>query len=271
MEKLNQSKDYVLDILASSWPILAKIVMGILGLIVALYIIKIIVKIIIKLLNLAKAHKLDEKINDIEIVEGKKLNFDTIKSVSTFIKYVLYVILVMIGAEFLGLEIVSKQISDLISYTPKLVSGIIIFVIGLLFANFVKNALKSLFDSMDLSGAKMISQIVFFLILIFMSITALNQAEIDTQIITQNLTLIIGAFLLAFAIAFGFGARVIVGKLMHTFYARKMFEVGQKVIFNGQDFIVDDVKSVSIILKNSKGRLIVPINDLMENQVQLQD
>jgi uncharacterized membrane protein (DUF485 family) len=271
MEKINESKDFIVDVLASSWPVILKIVMGIVGLIVALYVIKLIVKIIIKLLNLAKAHKLDDKINEIEIVEGKKLNFNTIKSVSTFIKYVLYVILIMIGAEFLGLEIVSKQISDLISYTPKLVSGIIIFVIGLLFANFVKNALKSLFESMDLSGAKMISQLVFFLILIFMSITALNQAEIDTQIITQNLTLIISAFLLAFAIAFGLGAKEVVGKLLKSFYARKTFEIGQNITFQGENYTIESVENISAILKNSKGKLVVPINDLVENQVQMQD
>ena len=83
--------------------------------------------------------------------------------------------------------------------------------------------------------------------------------------------MIMAAFLLAFAIAFGFGARAVVSKLMHTFYARKMFEVGQKIIFKEEEYTVDEVKSISIILKNSKGRVLVPIIDLMDNQVQMQD
>jgi small-conductance mechanosensitive channel len=124
---------------------------------------------------------------------------------------------------------------------------------------------------MDLSGGKIISQVVFFLILIFISITALNQAGIDTTIITSNITMILAAFLLAFALAFGLGARHIVAKLMHTFYARKMFEVGQKIVFNEDNYTIEEVKSISVILKNENGKIIVPINVLMDNQVQLQD
>lgn len=124
---------------------------------------------------------------------------------------------------------------------------------------------------MDLSGGKMISQVVFFLLLTFISITALNQAGIDTQIITNNINMIIAAFLLAFAIAFGLGAREVVGKLLNTFYARKTFEIGQHIIFNNETYTIEAVQSISVILKNSKGKLIVPIKDLVENQVQMQD
>lgn len=185
-----------------------------------------VVKLVKKILKVAKANRLDGKLNDIEIIEGKKLNFDTIKFVSKIIKYLFYIIIFVNASDIMGLEIITEQISDLLSYLPQLFAALVIFIIGLLFANFVKNGLKSLFESMDLSGCKMISQVVFFLILTFISITALNQAGIDTEIVANNINMIIAAFLLAFAIAFGFGAREVVSKLLKTFYARKTFEVG---------------------------------------------
>ena len=275
MEKVTEFKDIAMQSLTSMWLEITAIFPSIIGAIVILLfgwiMTKLIVKLIKRVLKLAKADKLDDKLNNIEIVEGKKLNFDTIKIVSNFVKWVMYIILIIMISDILGLEIISNQISELLSYLPQLFAALIIFTLGLLFANFVKKGLKSFFESMDLSGGKIISQVVFFLILIFISITALNQAGIDTTIITSNITMILAAFLLAFAIAFGLGAKNVVGKLMHTFYARKMFEVGQKIKFDGKDFTVDEVKSISIILKNAEGRLIVPINDLMENQVQTQD
>ena len=275
MEKVTEFKDIAMQSLTSMWLEITKIFPNIIGAIIVFIfgwiMTKIIVKLIKKVLKLAKADKLDDKLNDIEIVEGKKLNFDTVKIVSNFVKWVMYIVLIIMVSDIIGLEIISNQISELLSYLPQLFAALIIFTLGLLFANFVKKGLKSFFESMDLSGGKIISQVVFFLILIFISITALNQAGIDTTIITSNITMILAAFLLAFAIAFGLGAKNVVGKLMHTFYARKMFEVGQKIKFDGKDFTVDEVKSISIILKNAEGRLIVPINDLMENQVQTQD
>lgn len=275
MEKVSGFKDIAMESLTTMWLEISKIFPNIIGalfvLIIGFFMTKLIVKIIKKVLKLAKVSKLDEKINEIEIVEGKNLNFDTIKVVSSFIKWLMYIMLIIIASDIMNLKIISEQIGELLSYLPKLLTALVIFMIGLLFANFVKNGLKSLFESMDMSGGKAISQVVFFLLLIFITITALNQAGIDTEIISNNINMIIAAFLLAFAIAFGLGAREIVGKLLKTFYARKIYEVGQEITFNDESYIIDTVQSISIILKNSKGKLIVPIDDLIENQVQMQD
>lgn len=275
MEKVSEFSDVAMKSLTNIWLEVTEIFPNIIGalivLIIGWIITKLVVKLIKKILKVAKANKLDDKLNEIEIIEGKKLNFDTIKVVSKIVKYLMYIVIFVTASEIMGLEIITEQISDLLSYLPQLFAALVIFILGLLFANFVKNGLKSLFESMDLSGGKMISQVVFFLILTFISITALNQAGINTEIITNNINMIIAAFLLAFAIAFGFGAREVVGKLLRTFYARKTFEVGQKIIFNDQTYTIDEVKSISVVLKNENGRLIVPINDITENQVQMQD
>ncbi|MDB9720922.1 hypothetical protein OAA67_03495 [Winogradskyella sp.] len=275
MEKVSEFSDVALKSLTNIWLEITKIFPNIIGafivLIIGWLITKLVVKVIKKVLKLAKANKLDEKLNEIEIIEGKKLEFDTIIVVSKLVKYLMYMILFVTASDIMGLDIITNQISDLLSYLPKLFSALIIFIVGLLFANFVKNGLKSLFESMDLSGGKMISQVVFFLMLTFISITALNQAGIDTEIITNNINMIIAAFLLAFAIAFGLGAREIVGKLLKGFYARKTFEVGQRIYFQNEHYTVGAVENISVILKSNSGNLIVPINELVENQVQIQD
>lgn len=275
MDKVTEFKDVAMQSLTSMWLEITKIFPNIIGALVVLIIgwlvTKLIVKIIKKVLKLAKAHKLDEKLNTIEIVEGKNLNFDTIKVVSKFVKWVMYIVLLTTASDIIGLEIISNQISNLLGYLPKLFAALVIFILGLLFANFVKNGLKSLFESMDLSGGKMISQVVFFLLLTFISITALNQAGIDTEIITNNINMIIAAFLLAFAIAFGLGAREVVGKLLKMFYARKIYEVGQRIVFNNKEYTVDAVENISIILADDKGKIVVPINDIIESQVQMQN
>ena len=233
MEKATQWKDMAMESLSTMWLEISKIFPNIIGTIIVLVfgwlLTKLIVKIIKKALKLAKANKLDDAINEIEIVEGKKLNFDTIKVVSSFVKWIMYIMLLIMASDIMNLTMISEQISNLLAYLPQLFAALVIFTIGLILANLIKKGLKSFFESMDLSGAKIISQVVFFIILIFVSITALNQAGIDTEIITSNLTMILAAFLLAFALAFGFGAQKIVGDLLRTFYTRKTYEIGQKI------------------------------------------
>lgn len=275
MEKATQWKDIAMESLSKMWLEITGIFPNIIGTLVVLIIgwllTKLMVKIIKKALKLAKANKLDDTINEIEIVEGKKLNFDTIKIVSSFVKWVMYIMLIIMASDILGLTIISEQISNLLGYLPQLFAALVIFTIGLILANFIKKGLKSFFESMDLSGSKIISQVVFFILLIFISITALNQAGVNTEIITSNLTMILAAFLLAFALAFGFGAQKVVGDLLRTFYTRKTYEIGQKIEFNGVKGEVESIDGITITVKTDKEKIIVPIKDIVESQVKIQD
>lgn len=275
MDKVTEIKNNALDSLGGMWPeissMLMNVVIALVVLIIGWLIAKIIVRLIKKALKLAKANKLDDKLNEIEIVEGKQLNFDTIKIVSTFVKWVIYIMILIVVSEILNLETLSEQISKFLEYLPQLFVALVIFTLGLLFANFVKKGLQSFFESMDLSGGKIISQIVFFLLVIFISITALNQAGVNTEIITSNLTMILAAFLLSFALAFGLGAREVIADLLRTFYTRKTYEVGKKIEFEGKVYEVDSISNITVVLKSSEGKLVVPIKDIVENQIRVID
>ncbi len=274
MEKISEWNETVRNSLSTMGEELGKVIPNILGALVILIIgwllTKIVVGIIRKALKLAKANKLDDRINAIELFEGKKLNFNTIKVVTKFVKYIMYIMLLIMITDILNLTMISEEIKNLLQYLPKLFSALVIFTIGLLLANAVKKGIKSFFESMDLSGAKIISQAVFMLLLIFISITALNQAGVDTEIITSNITMILGAFLLAFAIAFGLGAQKVVGDLLRTFYARKTYEIGQKIKFNDVEGEVEAIDSIMIVLKTKDGKKIIPIKDLVESQVHIE-
>ncbi|WP_341216021.1 mechanosensitive ion channel domain-containing protein [uncultured Wocania sp.] len=275
MEKITAWNEGVINSLSAMTEEVAAVIPNIFGAIAILIIgwlaTKLIVGIVRKTLKLAKADKLDDKINEIEIFEGKKLNFNIIKIVTKFVKWIMYIMLLIIVTDILNLTMVSEEIRNFLGYLPKLFSALIVFTIGLLLANFIKKAIKSFFESMDLSGSKIISQIVFFLLLTFISITALNQAGVDTEIITSNITMILAGFLLAFALAFGFGAQNVVGDLLKTFYARKTYEIGQKIEFNNIKGEVETVNNISVTLKTEQGKLIVPIKDIVESQVKIQD
>ena len=275
MEKISEWNKSIMNSLSAITEEIAKVIPNLLGAIVIIIIgwlaTKLIVGIVKKALKLAKADKLDDKINEIELLEGKNLNFNVIKIITKFLKWLLYILILVIVTDILNLTMVSEEIKNFLGYLPKLFSALIIFIIGLLLANFIKKTVKSFFESMDLSGSKLISQIIFFLILIFISVTALNQAGVNTEIITGNITLILAGFLLAFSLAFGFGAQKVVGDLLKTFYARKTYEIGQQIEFNDIKGEVESINNITVTLKTDNGKLVVPISDIVESQVRIQD
>ena len=275
MDKISNWNESVLSSLKSIIEEISSIIPNILGalaiLIIGWLITKIVISILKKALKLAKADKLDEKINEIELFGDKKLNFNVITIITKFVKWFLYIMIIIVVTEILNLTIVSEEIKNFLSYIPQLFSALIILIVGLLFANMVKKGIKSFFDSMDLFGSKIVSQVVFIILLVFVSITALNQAGINTEIITSNITMILAAFLLAFALAMGFGSQKIVSELLKTFYARRTYEIGQVIHFQDISGEVVAINSISVTLKTEEGKIVVPIKDIVENQVRIQD
>ena len=251
--------------------IIPNIIAAILVLIFGWLLTKLVVKIIQKSLRLAKADKIDDKLNEIKLFGDKEIKFNVIKIVCKFVKWIMYFILLILISDILNLTIISQEISNLLRYLPQLLSALIIFTFGLLLANFVKKTIQSFFESMDLSGSKIISQLAFTVLFIIVTITALNQAGIDTEIITSNITLILAGFLLAFAIAFGLGAQKVVANLLSAFYARKTYEIGQKIIYKGEVAEVEAIHNISMVLKTKAGKKVIPIKDIVDSEIEIQE
>jgi len=268
LDQLKESFQNIWQDIAASAPK----ILGIIALVIIFFIVvKIVTSVIRKLLLKANVNKLGDKINQIELSEGKTLNINLVNVIVKTIKWLFYLVFISIIADMLELTMVSEGLNSFLGYLPKLFTALIIVVLGLLFATFVKKSLQSLFESVELSGGKLLSQLVFILLMILITITALNQAEINTEIITSNLKMILAAFLLAFALAFGLGARNVIEKVLNTFYTRKLYEIGQVIEFNGIRGEVEAINSISITLKTEKGKLIVPVKDIVESQVRIQD
>ncbi len=266
MEKLTELKNMAIDNFSTTG---VSILKALLVLLFGWLFIKLLLVLLKRALKAAKINKLGEKLNDIEIFEGKKLNVDLSKIIVSFIKWSLLLMLIIVVSEMMGLSIISEEIGNLISYLPQLLSAAAIFVIGLFIANFVKKSIQSFFKSFELSGSKIVSQLVFFILLAIISITALNQAGINTDIITSNLNLIFGAFLASFALAIGLGAREVVADLLRTFYARRTYEVGQRIKFNNVEGDILAIDDISMTLKTTTGKLIIPIKDIVNSQVEI--
>ncbi len=247
------------------------IIGAILIIIIGWLITKIVIMVLRRILKFSKVDKLTEIINEKKIFGENDLKFNTSKVILSFVKWILFLVFLIVAADIMNWEIVSIEIGKLLSYLPKLFSAIALFMVGLYIANFVKKAIKGLFESFDLVGAKPISSLVFYIIAIIITVTALNQAGIQTDIITNNLTIILGAFLGAIAIGLGFGSKEIVGDLLKTFFTRKNFEIGQKITCNNIVGTVESIENITMTIRTAKGKVVLPIKDVVSSQIEIED
>lgn len=252
------------------YEIVPNIVGAILFILIGWLVVKLILFIVKKSLKLTKIDVLASKINDNGTLLKSTSKIEPTKIILAFLKWFLILILVIIGSDLFGLNIVSSGAGKLIDYLPRIFSSIVIFGFGLYLASLIRKSIYSLLKSFDLNGSKLISSIFFFIIVAIVSITALNQAGINTSIITNNLSLILGAFLATFVLALGLGSRDIVYRLLLGFYSKKNFEIGQKVKIDDYEGIILSIDNISVIVENNNGNKIVfPIKQIANKKIEI--
>lgn len=247
--------------------ILPKILLGIGFLICAILVYKIVLWSCKKILKVSRIDKLNEMIQKNELFSGSNFKLDLGDVILGVVKFILVLIIMIVGADFLNLTIVSVQIGKLLEYLPQLFTGVLIFMVGVYFASKAKKLIYNLIKSLDAGGAKAISGVVFYLIVIFVSITALNQIGIETEIISKNISYFIGAALVSITIAVGLGSRDIVYRLILGYYTKKNLEIGMRIQLNEIVGTIEAIDNICLVLQTGQQRMVIPIKKINNSEV----
>jgi len=254
------------------YKILPNIIGAILFFILAWILLKIILFIVRKSLKLTKIDTLASKISENGTLFNSSIRIEPSRIVIAFLKWFLILVFVVVGSDIFGLTIVSNEAGRLIDYLPKIFSALIIFGFGLYLASLIKKSVYTMLRSLDLSGSKLISSILFGVIIAIVSITALNQAGVHTDIVTDNLSLILGAFLAAFTIALGLGSRDIIYRLLLGFYSRKNLGVGQKIKVDDFEGFVISMDNIYVVLEGDSGtKVVYPVKTIANKTIEILD
>ena len=210
-----------------------------------------------------------EKIGVDKLLHKIKNDLSPSKVLSKAFYWLIMLVFITSAANVLGWKMLTDGIAAFMSYLPTLGISLIIFFIGVYVAELIKTMVYTAANSIGISGAKPIANIVYYLLFIFIAITALNQAGINTDIITSNLTLIMGAVLFAFAISYGFASRNIVSNMLSSFYSKGKFRAGQTIRMGEVEGVIESIDSISVTLRTESGVLVIPSKELVDGRVAI--
>ncbi|MTI87157.1 MAG: hypothetical protein FH748_04225 [Balneolaceae bacterium] len=221
-----------------------------------------------KILVSIKLDQLGEKLVETTSLDPGLLNVTPSQLISKFVYWAILLLFFISASDTLGWTMVSESINTLLNYLPQLFSSLVVFVVGLYIAGFVKQFLNTAFNSIGLAAGTVISKIVFYIILLIVATTALDQAGIDTSLITANITIILGGLLLAFAIAFGYSSREVFANIISSLYVRNNFKEGQKIQI-GEDIagIIKKIDAIHVTLQTEGDDILLPTQVLISKKV----
>lgn len=248
--------------------VIPNVIAAIFLLIVGWILANILARIVKKVMTTIKVDEAADKLHEIDIVHKSNIKIVPSKIFSKLMYYVVIFIFLIASANQLGMEPVSDLISNLVSYIPKLISAAIVLAIGLWIADKIKSVVKDSCAALGVPAAPVISSLVFYFLFINILLLALKQAEINTDFLTTNISLILGGIIFAFAIGYGIASKDTMANLLGGLYSKNKFEIGEEIrIGEVRGKIVAKDKS-SLTVKTNDSNVIVPLGQLTTNFVE---
>ena len=262
MPLLNQ----IYDQFIKSFPnVIFAVIIVIVGWILA----KIIARIVQKVLETLQVDRLADKLNDIDIVSKANLSVVPSQVLSKLMYYLVLLFSFIAATDYLEIEAISNLMSNLINYLPNLLSAIVFFIIGLLVADFVRGIVLTTCQSLSIPSAKVISSVVFYFLFLTVTMSALDQAKISTDLINSSFMIIIAGVVASFALGYGLASKDMMSNFLASFYVKNKFEAGDRITIDGIQGQIETMDNKSFVLKTSDSKIVFPLNKLAQDKVEI--
>lgn len=267
MEVFETVKKALLDRFVEMIAVLPNVIGGLLLLLIVWIIAKIIYKVVHRVLIAIKIDELGDKLKQIDLFAN--LDFKLSSAIAKGIYWFMMTIIILETSSAMGLHSVANGISGFIAYMPTLLSALLFFIIGVFIANIIKGVIAAACESMNIGAGRVISGFVFYFLVVMIAITALNQTGIETEILTQNVTILIGSIFFAIALGYAIASKDLMANMLGSFYSKGKFMVGQTIKVEGIEGKIIELDSTSAILQSGDKKVVMPLAKLANTTVEI--
>jgi small-conductance mechanosensitive channel len=223
-----------------------------------------------RLLRTVKFDALAQRLQLTNFVEQMGILMSPSALIGRFIYWIFVLLIIASAAETLHWVLVSELIQKFLGYLPKLVTGIGVFIAGSYLASLARDFIRSATGSLGISTGRILSSVLYYLLFIMVILTALEQASIDTRILSTNLLMIIGAIMLAASISYGFASRDVLSNILAGFFNRRTFQKGMVIEIDGIQGMIVAMSNVAVTLQTSETeQVVIPSHQLLTSKVKI--
>tara|TARA_B100000497_G_C7695565_1_gene424659 strand:- start:424 stop:1251 length:828 start_codon:yes stop_codon:yes gene_type:complete len=230
---------------------------------------KIVANLVDKVLSKIGIDKLGDKLNEIELVQKMNTEVKISKVFSKIIYYFLLFIFIIAATDVLNMTAISDLVMNAFNMIPKLLVGLVILIFGTLLADGIKNVVLAALDSLGIPSANLISSFLFYFLFINVVISAIAQADINTEFLEQNLSIVIAGLVAAFAIGYGLASKDMVANFLGSFYTQGKVKEGDIITIDGATGLVVEIDRNSLVMESEGKEIIIPLSLIMRQKLEI--
>jgi hypothetical protein len=165
-------------------------------------------------------------------------------------------VFIMAAFSILNLAPLTSVMEQVVGYIPKILAAMVILVLGLLLATFIRGVVGTAADRAGLSYAETLGNISYYMLAVMTFIAALNQVEIQIPLMNQLIMIAFGGLAVGFALAFGLGGRDVIGGILAGYYVRQRLHAGDEVAVAGYVGTIRDVGPTATVIETEEDGLL---------------
>ena len=168
------------------------------------------------------------------------------------------------ATDTLGLETVSAALTDLVFYIPKVGVAVLIIVLGMLAATYIKDVISLACSSAGVPQGMIVAQTFYVAAILVVFVTAINELGIDTTLLNSTIMIGFGGLIAGAALSFGLGARGAVSNLIASHYLQQLLRVGQTIRMDGVHGQIVAVTPTALVIDTADGRIVIPASHFQD-------
>ncbi len=179
--------------------------------------------------------------------------------------WVIFLVFLIKASDTLGLSMVSDALTGIANYIPKVGIAVLVLILGLIAANFVRELITMTCSSAGITHGTMVAQAVYVAVVLLIVVTAIDALGIDTELLNNTIVILLAGLIGGAALSFGLGSRNAVANLIAAHYLGSVVRVGMTVKMGEVQGSVVSVTPISVVLETKEGRVIIPASQFSES------
>lgn len=252
--------------LASLVDAVPMIILGVVLLILALVVAKVVEKVLRGALSKIRLDTLLGRVGIDKTLQRVGIRQSLTILLPRLVYFLLLLLFVRTAADALGLDAISGAMGAFFGYLPNLIAAMLLVILGSLAGQFAGNMVSQAAEESGIEFASSLGSVVSGVILFVVGIMAIGQLQVETEIIRIFTLCILGGLAVAFGLSFGLGTREITRNIVSGFYARKVFQVGDRVEILGHSGMLKAITPTQTLLE-ADGKTIAFSNGVFMDEV----
>ena len=183
--------------------------------------------------------------------------------------WLIMLIFIISASEALNLTKITSTIDAFVRYLPNILGAGLIFILGLMFAHFVKNIIENYAQKIHLNYGKTLAVAIHSVVVVVITVFAIDQLQIETHLLNRIIEITLISLGVTLALSLGFGTKELSRNIVAGLYLKDQLKPGVYVELKEIKGLVKKVGAINCSIEGDNKQIYyVPNSSLTENTIK---